>query len=85
MDFLNTTLLKLRNCLRGLFPYNTDAAIKLVDVLSSNTQAISPVQLTENPSYKRHYTTLTSVISSFYKPKTKKPGRNQIVAGYRGF
>ena len=77
MDFLNTTLVKLRNCLRRLFPYNTDAAIELVDALSSNTQATSPVQLTENQSYTRHYSTLTSVISSFYKPKTKKPDEYQ--------
>ena len=70
-------MVKLRNCLRSLFPYNTDAAIELVDALSSNTQATSPVQLTENPSYTRHYSTLTSVISSFYKPKTKKPDEYQ--------
>ena len=73
MDFLNTALVKLRNCFRSLFPYNTDAAIELVDALSSNTHATSPIQLTENQSYTRHYSTLPAAISSFYKPKTKKP------------
>jgi hypothetical protein len=72
MDFLNTTLVKLRNCFRGLFPYNTDASIELIDAISSNTNAKSVVQLTENSRYTRHYSTLTPVISSFYKSKTKK-------------
>ena len=72
MDFLNTTLVKLRNCFRNLFPYNTDASIELVDALSSNTQADSVVKLSENVCYTRHYTSLTHAISSFYKPKDKE-------------
>lgn len=72
MDFLNTTLVKFRNCFRSFFPYNTDASIELVDALSSNTEADSVVKLSENSLYTRHYTTLTPVISSFYKPKDKK-------------
>ena len=71
MDFLDTTLVKLRGYFRSLFPYNTDASIELIDALSSNTRADSVVQLSENICYTRHYTTLTPVISSFYKPKTK--------------
>lgn len=73
MDFLKNTLIKFRNCLRSLFPYNTDSAIELIDALSSNTQATSAVQLTENSSYKRHYTTLVATVSSFYKPRSKQP------------
>ena len=73
MDFLKNTLIKFRNCLRNLFPYNTDSAIELIDALSSNTQATSAVQLTENSSYKRHYTTLVATVSSFYNPRTKQP------------
>lgn len=71
MDFLDTTLVKLRNCFRSLFPYNTDASIELVDALSSNTKADSVVQLSENICYTRHYTSLTYAISGFYKPKDK--------------
>ena len=71
MDFLGTTLVKLRNCFRSLFPYITDASIELVDALSSNTKADSVVQLSENICYTRHYTSLTYAISSFYKPKGK--------------
>ena len=73
MDLLNTTLVKLRNCFRSFFPYNTDASVELVDALSSNTQANSVVQLSENIFYTRHYTSLTYTISSFYKPKDKEP------------
>lgn len=73
MDFLNTTLVKLRNCFRSFFPYNTDASIELLDALSSNTKADSVVQLSENICYTRHYTSLTHAISSFYKPKNKEP------------
>ena len=71
MDFLNSTLVKLRNCFRSLFSYNTDASIELIDALSSNTEADSVVKLSENIFYTRHYSTLTAVISSFYKPKDK--------------
>jgi hypothetical protein len=72
MDLLNTTLVKLRSYFRSLFPYNTDASIELIDALSSNTEADSVVQLSENISYTRHYTSLTHTISSFYKPRDKK-------------
>ena len=72
MDLLKTTLVKLRNCFRSFFPYNTDASVELVDALSSNTQADSVVQLSENICYTRHYTSLTHAISSFYKPKDKE-------------
>ena len=78
MDFLNTTLVKLRNCFRNLFPYNTDASIELVDALSSNTQADSVVQLSENVCYTRHYTSLTHAISSFYKPKDKEAKEYEV-------
>ena len=75
MDLLNSTLVKLRNYFRSLFPYNTDASIELVDALSSNTEADSVLQLSENISYTRHYTSLTHTISSFYKPRDKKSQR----------
>mgnify|MGYP001190815920 FL=1 len=72
MDLFKTTLVKLRNCFRSFFPYNTDASVELVDALSSNTQADSVVQLSENICYTRHYTSLTHAISSFYKLKDKE-------------
>jgi hypothetical protein len=78
MDFLNTTLVKLRSRFRSLFPYNTDVSIELIDALSSNINAGSVVQLSENVYYTRHYTTLTPAISSFYKPKDKKAEDYQV-------
>ena len=78
MDLLNSTLLKLRNSFINFFPYNTDASIELVDALSSNTQADSVVQLSENLFYTSHYTSLTYAISSFYKPKDKKAKDYQL-------
>ena len=77
MDVINTTLVKLRSFFRDLFTYNTDASIELVDALSSNTEANSVVQLSENICYTRHYTTLTSVVSSFYKPNDKAANEYQ--------
>jgi len=69
MNLLETTLAKFRDCFRSLFPYNTDAAIELVDSLSANTNADSVVQLSESSEYSRHYTTITSAVSSFHKPR----------------
>jgi hypothetical protein len=78
MDFLNTNLVKFRSRFRNLFPHNTDASIELIDALSSNANAGSVVQLSENARYTRHYTTLTAAISSFYKPKDKKAEDYQV-------
>lgn len=77
MDFLHSTLVKLRSCFRDLFSYNTDASIELVDALSSNTEAKSVVQLSENICYTRHYSTLTHAVSSFYKPNDKAANEYQ--------
>jgi hypothetical protein len=69
MKILSSALNKLRNSFREFFPYNTDAAINLVDALSCNTSAHVPIELTLNPAYERHYSTLTHAISDYYKPR----------------
>ena len=51
------------------FPYNADAAIELVDSLSTNLQAKSPVELSLNPCYSRHYSSLPHVIGGYYKSR----------------
>ena len=51
------------------FPYNTDAAIELVDSLSTNLQAKSPVELSLNPCHSRHYSSLPHVIGGYYKSR----------------
>ena len=56
----------------GFSPYNTDASIELIDSLSSNLVATSPVELTLNSSYSRHYSTLPRVIGSYYKPRNEE-------------
>jgi len=69
MDILNSSLAKLRGCYRKLFPYNTDGCIETIDSLSSNVSAKSHIEITLNPLFTRHHTTLSHVVSSYYKPR----------------
>ena len=69
MDILSSALARFRQSFRGFFPYNADAAIELVDSLSTNLQAKSPVELSLNPCYSRHYSSLPHVIGGYYKSR----------------
>lgn len=69
MDILDSTLAKLRNCYRRLFPYNTDGCIETIDALSSNNSAKSHIEITLSPLFTRTHTTLSHVVSSYYKPR----------------
>ncbi|GET40071.1 hypothetical protein MiSe_48790 [Microseira wollei NIES-4236] len=50
------TINRLALCL-GL-DYSRDSLIDLLDALSGNTTAISPVELCEHPSFRRGYSAL---------------------------
>jgi hypothetical protein len=69
MDILKSGLAKLRDCFRTLFPYNTDGCIETIDSLSSNISAKSHIEITLNPLFTRSHTTLSHVVSSYYKPR----------------
>ena len=63
MDILNSSLAKLRNCFRRIFPYNTDGCIETIDSLSSNISAKPHIEITLNPLFTRSHTTLSHVVS----------------------
>ena len=48
------------------FPYRADATMNLIDAMSSNTSATSPVQLTLNPVFPRQYSSLHDAVDNFF-------------------
>lgn len=52
-------------------PYNKDAIVELIDSLSSNQHATSPVMLSLNPLFTRQFSSIARAIESFYKPRNK--------------
>jgi DDE superfamily endonuclease len=50
-----------------LFHCRQDAAMDVIDALSSNQNAKSVVQLSVNPVHKRNYCSITRVVSEYYK------------------
>jgi hypothetical protein len=55
-----------RNNIYNFFPNRRDAAMELVDSLSSNTQAKSVVELSLNPLHRRNYCSITRAIDEYY-------------------
>lgn len=55
-----------RNNIYNFFPSRRDAAMELVDSLSSNTQAKSVVELSLNPLHRRNYCSITRAIDEYY-------------------
>lgn len=58
-------LIAFRKKLHELIPSYRDAAMDLVDALSTNTNAGSVTELSENRFFRRRYNSLTKVIHSF--------------------
>ena len=70
MDILFSTLAKFRSSLPSLFSHNKDAALNLVDSLTCDLSSDHIVELSLNPEYQRHYSSIAQAISSYYKPRT---------------
>lgn len=57
-----TKLKEFREKFYQILPYRRDAAVELVDSLSSNTMAKSVVELSLNPLHRRNYCSITRVL-----------------------
>lgn len=68
-----------RQQLYDFFPHRQDAAMELVDALTSNTQAKSVVELSLNSLYRRNYCSITRALSEYYAGLTtlEKQQQNQ--------
>lgn len=60
-----TKFKKFREQIFSCFTYRADATMELIDALSGNTDALSIVQLSLNPAFRRGYTSINSAISNF--------------------
>lgn len=59
-----------RENIYSFFHHRKDAAMELIDSLSSNTQASSIVELSLNPHHRRNYCSITRVLDEFYSTKS---------------
>jgi hypothetical protein len=58
-------LKKFRDRIYRFFPFRRDAAMDLVDALSSNTTACSVVELSLSPLHRRNYCSITRVLDEY--------------------
>jgi len=66
LDEIVPVLKNFRDQIYQFFPSRQDAAMELVDALSSNTNATSVVELSLNPLHRRNYCSITRVVDEFY-------------------
>lgn len=59
-----------RQNLYSLFPNSRDSLMDLLDALSGNTTAQTPVELSEHPSFRRGYSALYKAIGQFFVPSS---------------
>jgi hypothetical protein len=59
-----------RQNLYSLFPNSRDSLMDLLDALSGNTTAQTPVELCEHPSFRRGYSALYKAIGQFFVPSS---------------
>ena len=57
------TLQQFRQALYQSFPYRRDSLLELLDVISSNDRAQSPVELSLNPLFRRQYSALYTTLN----------------------
>ena len=88
IQIILTKLKTFREKIYNFFTYRQDAAMELVDALSSNTQAKSVVELSESEFFRRNYCSLTRIVDEFYSSKDKKAKNkknnelSQLIANY---
>lgn len=73
IDFLTM----FRDKIYRFFSSRKDAAMELVDALSSNTSAKSVVELSLNPLHRRNYCSITRVLDEFYETDKQVTEKNQ--------
>jgi len=68
MDTNGQSLSNFRTKIHGSFPYRPDATMDLIDALSTNISAKSPVELSLNPLFHRQYSSLHDAVDNFLVP-----------------
>ncbi len=63
-------LRQFRGDLYDLLPHRPDAILDLLDALTSNTQARSPVELSLQPVFRRQYGSVYDAVDNFFVPTT---------------
>jgi hypothetical protein len=64
-------LAQFRNDVYEWFPHRADALMDLLDALSSNTTARSVVELSENPLFRRQYSSVHDGIEHLFVPDSE--------------
>ncbi len=77
LDEIIPVLKNFRDKIYQLFPSRQDAAMDLVDALSSNTSATSVVELSLNPLHRRNYCSITRALDEFYSPTELSKNQQQ--------
>src|SRR5580698_6853870 len=77
LDEIIPVLKNFRDKIYQLFPSRQDAAMDLVDALSSNTSATSVVELSLSPLHRRNYCSITRVLDEFYSPTDLSKNQQQ--------
>jgi hypothetical protein len=75
LDEIVNVLKNFRDKIYNYFPSRRDAAMELVDALSSNTTAKSIVELSLNPVHRRNYCSITRVLDEI--PATSEIEKKQ--------
>ena len=76
LDTILPVLKRFREKIYQFFPSRRDAAMELVDSLSSNKTARSIMELSLNPMHRRNYCSITRVLDE-YKPDSIEKEQSQ--------
>lgn len=77
---LNTVvnhLKEFRARLHSSFHYREDALLNLVDALAGNTQAKSPVELSQSELFPRAYPSIHDAVDHFFQPTKHEKSREE--------
>lgn len=77
LDEIIPVLKNFRDKIYQLFPSRQDAAMDLVDALSSNTSATSVLELSLNALHRRNYCSITRALDEFYSPTDLSKNKQQ--------
>lgn len=80
IGMLNTVvdnLKKFRTRLYNSFRYRADALLNLIDALSGNTQAKSPVELSLGELFPRQYPSVYDAVVNFFRPTNQEESREE--------
>lgn len=76
LESIVNTFKSFRDNIYHFFQFRHDAAIELVDSLSSNTTANSVVELSLSSMHRRNYCSITRVVREFYPKNSDKKSIN---------